>query len=390
MLPKGLAFPVVSWAKGAILFAMESSGICHMGIARVLPTIALVGVMVLVVAPVVVAFRGMRSKPEFLAPSSNSPNNSGVGSETETAAPAEGQGATSTKKGSQAAKVTKLVGFDGDRAYEYLVDQVKIGTRISGTEGNRTLRKRMAEHFAGQGAKVTLQKFEVRHPLNGEPVEMENVVASWNADRPRRVVIGAHFDTRPRADKEPTAKKRAEPFYGANDGGSGIAVLMELANLMQDIKTSVGVDLVAFDGEELVWDENGDVAGEYFHGSKHFAEQYRNARGPVPYVAGFVVDMVGGEPLRIYPDKEGNRRAGHLVQEIWAIARRLKATGFKTGQFYDVSDDHWPLLEVGIPAIDIIDFSYKHWHLTSDTADKCSAASLAQVGGVVAEWLRGK
>jgi Zn-dependent M28 family amino/carboxypeptidase len=240
---------------------------------------------------------------------------------------------------------------------------------------------------------VTLQRFEVQHPLNGEPVEMENVVASWFPERTKRVVIGAHFDTRPRPDKEPTKKKRAEPFLGANDGASGVAVLMELANMMRGLKTTVGVDLVAFDGEELVWDDDGRVSGEFFEGSSHFAEQYQKAQksgSQSRYVAGIVVDMVGGNVLRILPDQRGKREAPQLVQEVWSVARRLKATGFRSDGDYDVSDDHWPLLDVGIPAIDIIDFSYKHWHLASDTPDKCSAASLAQVGGVLAEWLRGK
>jgi Zn-dependent M28 family amino/carboxypeptidase len=180
-------------------------------------------------------------------------------------------------------------------------------------------------------------------------------------------------------------------FLGANDGGSGIAVLMELANMLPNLKTSLGVDLAAFDAEELIIDKKG----EYFLGSKVFAEEYRRKSGAgggqARYVAGIVVDLVGGDPLAIYPDREGYRQNPQLVEEIWAIAGRLKATGFKRGnKFYDVSDDHLPLIEVGIPAIDIIDFSYKHWHLASDTADKCSAVSLAQVGGVVAEWLRGK
>jgi len=334
-----------------------------MSLARILPTAVLVGVMALVITPVAVALFKMGP---------------------------QSQSSSSAKKSATTAKPAKLAGFDGDRAYEYLVEQCKIGTRISGTDGNRMLRKRIAEHFEAQGATVTLQTFEVRHPLSGEPVEMENVVASWFPDRTKRVVIGAHFDTRPRPDKESTAKKRALPFLGANDGASGIAVLMELANMMKDLKTSVGVDLVAFDGEELVWDDGGKLSGEYFEGSKQFAEQYRKSAGQSRYVAGIVVDMVGGNNLKILPDVRGKRENPQLVQEIWSTARKLKATGFRTDGSYDVQDDHFPLLDVGIPAIDIIDFNYKHWHLASDTADKCSAASLAQAGGVVAEWLRGK
>lgn len=337
-----------------------------MSLARMLPTSALVGVMALVLTPVAVALFKMGPQP---------------------------QSSSSQKKSTTSTKPVELAGFKGERAYEYLVEQCKIGPRISGTDGNRALRKRMAEHFESQGAKVTLQTFVIPHPQTGEPVEMENVVASWFPDRKNRVVIGAHFDTRPRPDKESTPKKRAQTFLGANDGASGVAVLMELANMMKDLKTTVGVDLVAFDGEELVWEEGGKKSGEFFEGSTHFAQQYRQAQksgSQSRYIAGVVVDMVGGNVLRILPDERGKREAPQLVQEVWSVARRLKANGFGYDGDYDVSDDHWPLLDVGIPAIDIIDFNYKHWHLASDTADKCSAASLAQVGGVVAEWLRGK
>jgi hypothetical protein len=292
--------------------------------------------------------------------------------------------AKQTKKSST--RPTKLAGFDGERAYEYLVEQCNIGTRISGTEGNRKLRDRMEEHFAGLGAQVKRQPFQSRHPLSGDPVEMENIVASWHPERTSRVVIGAHFDTRPFPDKETNPRKKTATFLGANDGASGVAVLMEMAHALSDLKTSLGVDLVAFDAEELVYDEKG----EYCLGSQHFADQYRRAGAQKRYVAGIVVDMVGGDPMAIYPDREGYRQAPRLVEEIWNIAKRLKASSFKTGRFYEVNDDHIPLLEVGIPAIDIIDFSYKYWHLASDTPDKCSAASLAQVGGVLVEWLNSK
>jgi hypothetical protein len=295
------------------------------------------------------------------------------------------------QKQAKAGKQSEVAGFDGARAYTYLVEQSKLGPRISGTEANQKLRDRMAQHFKDCGGEVTRQPFEAPHPITGNPVAMENIVGSWNTDQPRRVVIGAHFDTRPNPDEETNPRRKNMVFLGANDGGSGIAVLMELANMLPNLKTSLGVDLAAFDAEELIIDKKG----EYFLGSKVFAEEYRRKSGAgggqARYVAGIVVDLVGGDPLAIYPDREGYRQNPQLVEEIWAIAGRLKATGFKRGnKFYDVSDDHLPLIEVGIPAIDIIDFSYKHWHLASDTADKCSAASLAQVGGVVAEWLRGK
>jgi glutaminyl-peptide cyclotransferase len=335
-----------------------------MSISKMLPTIGLVGVMALIVTPVAVALLKM--------------------------GPAQGSTVQPQTKPKPAAKPAKLAGFDGDRAYEYLAEQCKLGPRISGSDANRALRDRMVAHFESVGAQVKRQRFEGPHPVSAAAVEMENIVASWHPERNRRVVIGAHFDTRPHPDRETNPRKKTATFLGANDGASGVAVLMELGNMLGDLKTTLGVDLVAFDGEELIYDDKGD----YFLGSRYFAEEYRRAGGQSRYVAGFVLDMVGGDPIAIYPDSEGYRQNPQLVEEIWDVAGRLKATAFKSfksnRKFYDVSDDHLSLLDVGIPAIDIIDFSYKHWHLASDTADKCSAASLAQTGGVLAEWLRGK
>jgi Zn-dependent M28 family amino/carboxypeptidase len=220
---------------------------------------------------------------------------------------------------------------------------------------------------------------------------MENIVAAWHPDRKRRVVIGAHFDTRPHPDREPDLRKRGQPFLGANDGASGVAVLMELAQIIEELKTTVGVDFVCFDGEELVY---GEDHGDYFLGSTHFAQEYRKTRGEMRYVAAIVIDMVGDRQLEIYPDEVSMRESPSLVREVWGIARRLGASGFKTGRSHDIRDDHLPLLDAGIPAIDIIDFDYgprnSYWHTTEDTPDKCSAASLAQVGRVLAEWLGGK
>jgi hypothetical protein len=333
-----------------------------MSVTKLLPTAGLVAVMALIVTPVAVALFNMSS-------------------------PAQRPAVAQQKQTKAAAKPTELAGFDGARAYEYLVDQCRLGPRISGSEANRTLRDRLSDHFAGHGAQVKRQRFEARHPLTNEIVELENIVASWHPDRTQRVVIGAHFDTRPHPDKETNPRRKTATFLGANDGASGVAALMELAHMLTDLKTSLGVDLVAFDGEELVFEDKG----AYFLGSTHFAKEYRRSGGKTRYEAGLVLDMVGGEPLAILPDREGFRQNPNLVEEIWEVAGRLKASGFKTGhKFYDVTDDHIPLLDAGIPAIDIIDFSYKHWHLASDMPDKCSAASLAQVGGVVAEWLRGK
>jgi glutaminyl-peptide cyclotransferase len=329
-----------------------------MNAPRLLPTLGLLALAVLAAAPVGLALHNMADPTPAKPPAPRArPDRSHV-----------------------------LAGFDGDRAYRYLLDQCKIGPRISGTEGNRKLRRVMADHFRAVGAELELQSFEVRHPLSGKPVEMENVVAKWIPGNPHRVLIGAHFDTRPRPDNETDPRRKAQPFLGANDGGSGVAVLMELGHIMADLDPQVGVDLVMFDGEELVYDHRGD----FFLGSGHFAELYHTRAGASRYDAAIVVDMVGDADLQIYADDISVRQSPELVREVWAVAERVGAAGFKRGRGHDLLDDHVKLLEVGIPAIDLIDFDYPHWHLASDTPDKCSAESLAQVGGVLAEWLRGR
>ena len=279
-----------------------------------------------------------------------------------------------------------LAGFDGERAYGYLVEQCKLGPRRSGTEANLQLRRRIAEHFKSCGAKVEVQSFSVPHPTTGEAVEMANVLGRWFPERSERVLIAAHFDTRPHPDNETNPRRRKLPFVGANDGASGVAVLMELAHMIPELGTRAGVDLVAFDGEELVY---GQV-GEYFLGSRYFAEQYHKTSTDdgLGYLAAIVVDMVGGNRLQLKPDRLSLEHSADLVREVWDVARRLRVRAFRDRGGYDIRDDHEPLIEAGIRAIDIIDFDYMHWHLASDTPNQCSARSLAWVGGVVAEWLR--
>ena len=282
------------------------------------------------------------------------------------------------------------VPIDGERAYRYLKQLCDIGPRVAGSEANARQRKLVAEHFAKLGGKVREQPFRGRHPLNGQRVEMVNLIGSWKPERNQRIVIGAHYDTRPHPDEETDPERQKLPFLGANDGASGVALLMELAHHLADLETPVGVDLVLFDGEELVYGNN-PRAGEYFLGSKYFAQVYADQvdrrRTPVRYVAGMVLDMVGGKNLQINQEPNSLNLAPDLVREVWAIASRLQARSFRFREGREVLDDHLPLNNVGIPAIDIIDFDYPYWHKADDLPENCSAESLAEVGRVVATWL---
>jgi Zn-dependent M28 family amino/carboxypeptidase len=244
-------------------------------------------------------------------------------------------------------------------------------------------------HFEELGGKVTLQKFHASNPLGGANVPMANVLVEWHPQRMERILLCAHYDTRPLPDSDPDpAQRRNGIFIGANDGASGVAVLMELAHLMPKFEGSVGVDFLLVDGEELVYVENRDP---YFHGSTWFARQYAKQPPGHKYRWGVVLDMVGDEHLQIYQEQFSVtwRDTRPLVKEIWATAARLGVDEFIPRARYAIRDDHLPLRNIGkIPTCDVIDRDYLPWHTTMDTPQRCAPASLAKVGWVVYEWLK--
>ncbi len=281
--------------------------------------------------------------------------------------------------------------IDGKRAYGYLKKICDIGPRTAGSEANARQRKMVAEHFTKMGGVVEEQRWAIAHPQTGERLILVNLIGRWHPERRDRVVIGAHYDTRPHPDEERDPARHAMPFIGANDGASGVAVQMELAHLLKDLKTERGVDLVLFDGEELVFGNNQPV-GEYFLGSIAFATRYAQLRDSrriqYRYVAGMVLDMVGGRDLKLPQEPNSNRYAPGLVQQVWSVADSLKAKSFKNYEGREVRDDHLSLNEIGgIPTIDLIDFDYPYWHKADDVPANCSAESLEEVGRVIATWL---
>ncbi len=282
------------------------------------------------------------------------------------------------------------VPVDGARAYTYLRQQTRLGPRPTGTAAIERLRILLERHFRAQGLDVQRQRFLVRHPVQGRPVQAANIVARYRPQARRRILLGAHYDTRPLADEDP----RPRPYLGANDGASGVALLMELAHHLGKLQGEVGVDLVCFDAEELVYGPSaGTQRGEYCLGSKHFARLFRAGRRDRPYYeAAVILDMVGGKDAAFYPERYSVERAGWLVEEIWRVAEGLGVEHFRRPAFgrrwrYEVYDDHVPLQESGIPAIDIIDFDYEHWHRNSDRPQNCSPKTLQAVGTVVLTWL---
>jgi hypothetical protein len=276
-------------------------------------------------------------------------------------------------------------GFDAKRAMGYLEAICKIGPRISGTDGMKKQQELIEKHFKDLGAKVEYQKFTARQVSRRQPTEMANIVVSWHPERERRVILCSHYDTRPIADQEKDQRNWHKPFLSANDGGSGVALLMELGRHVKDMKTNVGVDFVLFDGEEYIFDPDHD---HYFFGSEQFAAEYKKGKAKTKYIAAILLDMIAGKGATFPGEKNSLRKAGRLVEDVWDIAGELKVGAFVKETGPDVGDDHIALNDAGIPAIDIIDFSYPYWHKLSDTPENCSGESMAQVARVLSTWLQ--
>ncbi len=277
------------------------------------------------------------------------------------------------------------VPIDRQRVYGYLKQICALGPRPSGSPGMQRQIALLQAHFQNLGAQVQQQSFVVRHPLDGTPVRMTNLLIRWHPERSSRVLLCAHYDTRPYPDRDPVDPRGT--FLGANDGASGVAVLMELGHHLGKLKLRHGVDFVLFDGEEFVFRETD----RYFLGSEHFARHYAQSRRKYRYRWGVLLDMVGDADLAIYQEANSMRTAAtrRLTRSIWNTARRLGVREFVPRIGYEVRDDHLPLNEIArIPTCDVIDFHYPYWHTRQDVPEKCSPESLAKVAWVMLEWLK--
>lgn len=272
---------------------------------------------------------------------------------------------------------------DGRRAYDYLTEICKIGTRVSGTAGMARQQQMMVQHFSDLDADISFQSFDVAHPVTGEPVRMKNMIVSWHPEAKERILLCCHYDTRPFPDRDPRNPRGV--FVGANDGASGVALYMEMANHIKKLDLPYGVDMVFFDGEELVYNR-GD---KYFLGSEHFAKEYRDNPPEHRYVCGVLVDMIADRQLQLYYEKNSVKHAPEVAQSVWKAAAELKQRAFVPRVRHEVLDDHIPLNEIArIPTCDLIDFDYAYWHTTSDVPRNCSPRSLESVGNVLLYWLQ--
>lgn len=275
--------------------------------------------------------------------------------------------------------------FDGDAALRYIQQQLAFGPRIPGTEGHRRMGVWLDSLLRTRADSVVAQRW-THVTRQGDSLPLLNLIARFNPAATTRILFLAHWDTRPRADGYASTDTLA-PVMGANDGGSGVAVLLGIADALKAMPAAIGVDLLFVDGEDY-----GDFASntDVLLGSRYYAEHL--LPGPKPRFA-VLLDMVGDRDLQFPPEQLSQTAAPEVVDLVWDLARRMGHAGiFVSKNGIELTDDHVPLQQVGIHAIDIIDFSYgpenKWHHSPEDTIDKVSAASLKVVGDVMMGVIR--
>lgn len=282
------------------------------------------------------------------------------------------------ENGSAGASRPSYPRFDGSAAYDLVERQVAFGPRVPGSQGHRAMADWLEGYLRDRADTLIVQRF-THVTSEGETIPLVNFLARFQPQADASTLLLAHWDTRPTADSALDPEDRDEPIDGANDGASGTAVLLQLADMLATTPPPRAVDLLLVDGEDYgAFDPGEDV----FLGSRYFSE---NMPDGFDARFGVLLDMVGDRDLDIYVEGNSNRLAPEVVDRVWDLAARLGFGDiFHREVRHTISDDHIPLNEAGIPTINVIDFDYDYWHTLQDTPDKVSASSLEVVGTVMA------
>jgi hypothetical protein len=293
--------------------------------------------------------------------------------------------------GSSSDKATKverkaLPTVNKDSLYHFVAKQVNFGPRYVNSEGHRACRDWLAEKLGSYGWEVQLQDFEAR-AYTGDILKGSNIIASWNPEVKRRVLLTAHWDTRHIADYDPDEERRQEPILGADDGGSGVAVLLEIARLIPQQNVGSGVDIVLFDAEDY-GNDNGQDSESWGLGSQHWSKNLHNPGYTAEF--GILLDMVGSKGARFPKEGISMQFAPQVVDKVWKTA---KAMGY--GHMFVnerdgyITDDHlFVNMNARIPTIDIINRRANqefgvHWHTHMDDLNVIDKNTLRAVTKVV-------
>jgi len=271
---------------------------------------------------------------------------------------------------------------DSKQTFQFLVEQVSFGPRIPESTSTEKTRQLIFQTLAESGFSTHTQHFRAYVPVLGREVHGQNIYAIKPKGQNPLVVYSAHYDTRPIAEKDPRPEKRTQPIPGANDGASGVAVLLGIAKALSNVDPPKPLALVFFDLEDggLPQDPSGFCLGS----------RYLAANLPpelVDFECGINLDMVGKRKLRVLYEKFSFDRCPDLVEQVWSLGEKVAPDVFVKQRGIPIYDDHVPFQEMGKKYINLIDFDYPQWHTSDDSVEQCSSESLKTVGDTLLRYL---
>lgn len=275
-----------------------------------------------------------------------------------------------------------------DSVFRHIESQVSFGPRNPGSKGHAETMNFLLNYFSNTADIAFLQRFS--STVYGKTYAMANIIASFSPEKSDRILLCAHWDTRPFADQDKNEIQRTNPILGANDGASGVAVLMEIAHILSIQKPEFGIDIILFDGEDL--GISGDNDG-FFQGSRYLAVHY-----PLPKPRyGILLDLVGDKQAEFRYEPISREAHSALVDGIWNVAKKRGSPYFIHETGNAVSDDHVMLNQQGIKTINIIDVNLvgnvdlnprrQYWHTSQDTIENISSHTLADMGNVLLDFI---
>jgi glutaminyl-peptide cyclotransferase len=281
---------------------------------------------------------------------------------------------------------SQVPAFNADNAYKYIEDQISFGPRNPNSAGHQKALVFLQNELSKYANTVNLQNF-IYPGYNDEQLNLTNIIARFNPKSDNRIFICAHWDSRPRSDQDKDKLLRDKPIPGANDGGSGVAIILELARILKNNPVKYGIDLILFDGED--YGKESDL-NNYFLGSKYFAANIEPNYKPY---FGILLDMVGDKQAVFLKEGSSVQYASDIVDMVWNIANEINANDFNMQEGSEIADDHVPLNQAGLRTIDIIDQELigdnspnkrrNYWHTSHDTIENIGKETLQQVGNVL-------
>ena len=295
-----------------------------------------------------------------------------------------------TQPASQAKQVV-IPQFNADSAYNYVAKQLEFGPRVPGSEAHKQCAEWFIDFFNEKADTVYVQDFRTRL-YNGNGIDGKNIIAAFNPEAKKRILLAAHWDSRPFADHDPDEKNWNTPIDGANDGASGVGVLMEIARVLKETPTNVGVDIILFDLEDygapyylnLMTNDDWALGSQYWSKNPHIYN-YRA-------YFGILLDMVGAPNAKFPKEYYSQQFAPALSNDVWRIAREIGYSDYFTNELgHPINDDHiYVNVHARIPMIDIIHLEnnsessfYPYWHTVKDNIEQIDPKTLGMVGDVV-------